>query len=149
MITFTVHVIPVAKGRPRIGRVAGRPMAFTPAKTRQAEADFIALADPHAPPAPLQGPIDIRLVFVLPIPQSRPAWWKMAAAAGRVYPAKKPDLDNLVKLVLDSFNRSGRWWRDDAQVVEVQAGKSYGDTPQTQVRMYEISELRRGEPVTP
>lgn len=42
----------------------------------------------------------------------------------KVYRAKRPDIDNLIKLVLDAGN--GILWEDDVQVVSLIANKVYG-----------------------
>ncbi len=51
--------------------------------------------------------------------------------AGELRPISKPDRDNLEKLVLDAFTRSGRWWRDDSQIVDGRSRKVYGAAPCT------------------
>lgn len=124
-IEFTVPLIPTPKGRPRVGKVGNFARVFTDAKTRRAEEEFVALAAPHAPEKPLDGPLSVTLHFRLPAPQRVPSWRLAATMAGLVWPEKRPDLDNLVKLVLDALNRSGCFWRDDAQVCAVKAHKTY------------------------
>ena len=51
---------------------------------------------------------------------------------GFIRPAKSPDLDNYVKLILDALN--GLLWEDDRYIVEMHAGKFYttGD-PRTEL----------------
>lgn len=142
VIEFVIDAAPVAKGRPRTGRHprTGAPLIFTPAKTRQAEQDIVAIANQYAPRAPLEGPLRLELEFVLPIPGSRPAWWRSAASWRGVLPTTKPDLDNLVKGILDALQRSGRWFRDDSQVAELYAEKVYGSVPLTRVKISQLTE---------
>ena len=45
----------------------------------------------------------------------------------RMMPQKKPDADNIVKLVLDAYNLV--LWKDDSSVTEVNVRKIYTDTP--------------------
>lgn len=141
-IAFTVPATPVAKGRPRTAVVGGRARIFTPSQTDRAERDFVALAAPYAPARPITGPVILRLIFVMPIPRSRPTWSREAAASGRVYPRGPKDTDNLGKLVQDALNRSGRWWVDDAQVQRIDWQKVYGAAPETRVELEEIAEPR-------
>lgn len=120
-IHFTVRMIPTAKGRPRAFVRNGHARAYTPAKTDQAERDFIALADQHAPAAPLEGPLELKIEFRMPIPPS----WSGKRQRLALWHISRPDLDNLVKLVTDALGRSGRWWRDDAQLARIIAAKVY------------------------
>jgi len=142
-IQFVVRAIPVAKARPRAFMLKGRPKFYTPKETQKAESEFLALADQWAPPTPMLGPVRLDLTFVLPIPASKPRWWREAAAAGRIYPITKPDRDNLAKLAQDAFSRSGRWWRDDSQVVAGEVRKVYGEAPETRVEILELVEATR------
>ena len=50
---------------------------------------------------------------------------------GSILPAKKPDIDNLIKSVLDPMNSI--FFADDKQVVILRASKFYSDTPKTEV----------------
>jgi len=68
-VTFDVMGSPVPKGRPRFSRKSGR--AYTPAKTAEAEQSFLALALPHKPDTPLEGPLKVSLGFVMPIPAGK------------------------------------------------------------------------------
>ena len=139
MIHFTVPLVPVSKGRPKARAFAGHVQVYTPAATRQAEAEFVALSDQYAPPVPFDGALSLWLTFMLPIPGG--GWKAEACAAGARYPRGPKDVDNLVKLVMDAFNRSGRWWRNDAQVVDLHARKVYGTAPGTQVELDVLAEV--------
>ncbi len=73
----------------------------------------------------------VRVEFILPRPKS----------VKRIYPAVKPDLDKLVRAVLD-----GLWpaWGDDAQVVGLLASKRYcgeGELPGVWVEIESIDGL--------
>ena len=72
---------------------------------------------------------------------SPPASWskkkRAAAMAGHIYPAVKPDADNLGKAFLDALNEIA--YRDDKQVVECTIKKRYtfseDDTPHVTVHV--------------
>ena len=51
---------------------------------------------------------------------------------GKILPAKKPDIDNVVKAVLDALNGIS-FYRDDAQVIELHVRKSYSEKPRVEV----------------
>lgn len=65
---------------------------------------------------PLGGPLEVRATFVLPRPKSAPR--------RRWAPDRKPDLDKLLRALLDAATAGGAWV-DDAQVVAVTARKEY------------------------
>ena len=64
---------------------------------------------------PIDGPVSVKVAFTLPKPKS--------ARKGAV-PSKKPDLDKLVRSTFDALTDAGVW-RDDSQVVSLQASKVY------------------------
>ena len=51
-------------------------------------------------------------------------------------PAKKPDIDNIVKVVLDSLNKIA--FNDDNQVIEVTAKKFYSENEYIEVVLTEL-----------
>ena len=77
--------------------------------------------------APLEGPIDLRVIAYMEIPASWSAKKRAAALAGVIYPTGKPDWDNLGKLLADAVNNLV--WRDDAQVVSATVLKRYDARP--------------------
>ena len=55
---------------------------------------------------------------------------------GNLNPIKKPDCDNVLKIIADSLNQIA--YKDDAQIVESIVKKRYAEVPQTEVRIYTI-----------
>ncbi len=123
MIDFLVPLEPVAKGRARFSR---RGHAFTPAKTRRFERDFARLASKHKPASPLEGPLQMVVLFTMRAPKRNK----------RALPYCRPDLDNLIKAIKDAMNEV--FWLDDAQVVCLYARKEYG-TPSIRVSIAKVS----------
>lgn len=128
-VRFFVPGRPVAKGRPKFARIGGGVRAITPAKTREFEAGVASVAAAamqeagHA--APLDGALHVSVrVFVAP-PSSWSAKRRAEALAGGILPTKRPDLDNYAKAVMDGCDAIV--WRDDAQVVSLEAGKRFGE----------------------
>jgi Holliday junction resolvase RusA-like endonuclease len=124
---FRLHVPgdkPVGKARPRMTS-KGRP--YTPAATKLAEASvraaWIAAGSPRLPDVPLW----MHLTIVQPRPKSHfRANGQLSAVGDRHrFPAKRPDIDNIIKLVCDALN--GCAYRDDAQIVSVAARKVWQD----------------------
>lgn len=117
------------KGRPRAALVGGRPRMYTPAATRTAETRVREAWRAAGEPFMGEGPLALELVIC----EQRPAahWTSRGplSAAGRraPFPARKPDLDNQIKLVGDALN--GCLWHNDAQLVEVHARKAWCEGP--------------------
>lgn len=100
MIEYTIPGPPVGKERPRV--VSGG-IAYTPAKTRRYEAAAGLLA--RAAVTRRKG-WDVASFYAVTLEVCFPD-------------ARKRDLDNVIKSVLDSGN--GILWSDDARVVEIHA----------------------------
>jgi len=71
--------------------------------------------------------------------KSWPQWKKKAALAGTVLHRKKPDADNLVKLVKDAL--SGVIWRDDSLVVDQIGRKRFSDAATTEIILRPLFDL--------
>ena len=118
---------PIGKARPRFTRT-GRP--YTPKATHDAE-KLIRLAYQEAvlreridqPRIDRPKRVSVTITAIYPIPKSWPKYMRVAAAAGQIVPAVKPDIDNVIKLVLDALN--GFAYEDDSQVSAVQGEKLY------------------------
>ena len=128
-ITFTIPGPPQGKERPRVVRdTSGRVHTYTPDKT----ADYERLARERykrAGGVRLPDEAAVRLVVTagFPVPKSASRKNRARMLAGELRPAKRPDFDNIGKIVADALN--GVAWRDDAQVVEAKLVKIYVDGP--------------------
>jgi Holliday junction resolvase RusA-like endonuclease len=149
-ITFTIPGPPRGKQRARTvrNRHTGRVMSFTPDETTKYE-DLVRwsfvdatrrgpdlsfdhdnrkrIDDPH------DGPIEMEITAVYPIPASWSERRKGSALSGAIRPTVKPDLDNIVKIVADALN--GLAYTDDSRVVEVIVRKRYGSNPRCEVKL--------------
>jgi Holliday junction resolvase RusA-like endonuclease len=115
VIELRVMGTPTGKGRPRFNTRTGH--AMTPHKTRVAEARVIEAWHLAGEPRLPDGPAVLTVEMALERPN---AHWKLdgtlsAAGLRSEWPTKKPDADNVLKLVMDSLN--GCAYRDDAQIV--------------------------------
>lgn len=127
-LKFTVPGQPYGKGRPRVGKVNGRPRMFTPEKTVSYEGLVSWTAQAAmAGRALFEGPVRVNLFICCQIPAS---WSKKKQAQARnheIHPTTKPDIDNVEKAIFDAINSVV--WKDDVQVVDVVKSKRYGDHP--------------------
>lgn len=127
-LAFTVPGTPRGKGRPRIGRARnGAPVAFTDRQTAAYES-LIALAAQQAMAgrSPFAVPVDLKIRVRLVPAASTSKAAKEAMLDGRQPPAKKPDLDNVLKAIADGLN--GVAYADDALIVGLSAIKIYAVT---------------------
>ena len=93
---------PIGKGRPRFQRATGR--TFTPERTRQYEGVLrLAAQEEMGHRSPLDGPLRVELYATFAVPKSWSKKRREAALAQREWPTKKPDADNLLK-VIDALN---------------------------------------------
>lgn len=128
-IEFFVNGTPQGKGRPRFFR--GH--AVTPAKTAQYEklVHFCfrqALNQERLAGGSfdrLAGPVRVTIKAFFDVPKSYTKRVRAQIAAGDVRPTKKPDADNIAKIIIDALNRAA--YEDDAQVVECRVEKHYAE----------------------
>jgi len=80
---------------------------------------------------PLEGPISIQFTFFMPIPKSYSKKKVAQINDGELYFTKKPDIDNLVALMLNCM--TGVVYIDDAQVYEIKAKKQFDNVPRTEI----------------
>ena len=125
-LVFVVPGDPVPKGRPRISARGGYARAYTPKATRDYEAAVCAAAtaarEQARGPWPIVGPVRVEVSAVF----ARPGrLFRQADPDGRVPHDKRPDLDNVLKAILDGMDQAGVWG-DDGQVCELAATQWYG-----------------------
>lgn len=92
--------------------------------------------------SPLTIPLCIDLVFFLPIPESTSKVKRKAMLHGTLLHMAKPDIDNLIKFILDCMNELA--FEDDKQVIEIRAKKIYSEKPGTLVRMIPLTSISAG-----
>lgn len=75
--------------------------------------------------------LDMRIMAYYSIPKSTSKKKKASMLANEIRPTKKPDMDNVVKIIADSLNQVA--YRDDTQIVDCQCRKFYSETPRVEV----------------
>lgn len=126
IVRLTIPGEPQGKGRHRAVRRGDHIATYTPRKTkdyedevrfcyRQEYGDLMAFA--------VDEPVSATIIAAFGIPKSSSKKRKVEMMAGRVLPTKKPDTDNIAKIVLDALN--GLAYPDDKQVVELHVIKVY------------------------
>lgn len=127
MRSITIDGKPQPKERPKVYN--GH--AITPTRTRQYEDRIKALWRAKYREDPYEGDVRITIFFYLPIPTSWSKKKREEAEHGKIRPNVRPDVDNLVKIVLDGLN--GVAFVDDKQIVRLLAEKRYSVNPGTEV----------------
>lgn len=124
-IRFRIDGEAVGKQRPRFTR-SGH--TYTPKKTVSYE-NYVKLcyrdAELQTPDyQPVRtGPFTLEVVTYMPLAKSKPKKYKALAKAGRLSPMKKPDWDNIGKIISDALN--GIAWEDDKQITDAIVRKRY------------------------
>lgn len=141
-VKFTVLGEPRGKQRPRMTK-AGR--TYTPKETVQYENlirieyrrqcnDFKFERDI---------PLDAKIIAYYGIPRSVSKKKRQMMLEQQIRPLKKVDIDNLVKVVLDSLNQIA--YHDDVQVTDCQVRKFYSENPRVEVTIQECEDNENAE----
>ena len=103
--------------------------------------DFLALIHSQAPKTPLYGGISIEVRLDMPYPKKHLRTGKFAGELKPNAPyihTIKPDIDNMLKFIMDSGN--GVIWHDDSQIWKVEIEKTYSLIPCTEIIVKETHE---------
>ena len=142
-LEFTIPGEPISQGRPKFSTRGGFARAYDPKKSRDGKAVVKLCARDAVSEAgwtePMTNPIEMLVQFAIALPKSQ---YRKRTPIPRKWRTKKPDLDNLVKLVKDAC--SGVVFIDDNQVVRLIAEKiqcAQDEAPFTKVRFTTLEEL--------
>ncbi|RMC36940.1 RusA family crossover junction endodeoxyribonuclease, partial [Lactobacillus sp. ESL0236] len=150
-LKFIVPGEPKSKARPRFSRRGGHVITYTPDDTHDYENQVRYSAQIARQKYNINKPISqdmaisIKVYFGIPTSYSKKR--RARCLSGEERPTKKPDSDNIAKIVLDGLNPkmkvnhalhkavclSEGLYRDDKQVVDLTVEKWYGEKPQVEV----------------
>lgn len=141
MIEFTVPGEPKGKGRPRFTTRGGFPKTYTPKDTREyedmiRECYFLQCGQTQFP-----GAVSVEIVARFGVPKSTSRRDRVEMLAGIIPHTKKPDVDNIGKVVLDALN--GVAFPDDKAVVSLFIRKEYAESPEILVKISGYPNLAR------
>jgi len=135
MISFEIEGEPVGKGRPKFSSRGGFARAYTPKKTidyekkvKECYLDQIGTK--------FEGALQVKITAFCPIPKSTSKKNRAKMLAGEIKCTKKPDIDNIAKIILDALN--GVAYEDDKQVISIEVNKMYGEVPKVAVSLLEL-----------
>ena len=112
----------IGKGRPRLNSYTG--VVYTPTKTKDYESlveQYFLLKYPRF--KTLEGRIRVSIIAYFSIPKATKKSDINEMLENNISPTKKPDIDNIVKVVLDSMNKFA--FKDDNQITKIEVEKKY------------------------
>ena len=112
----------IGKGRPRLNSYTG--VVYTPTKTKDYESlveQYFLLKYPRF--KILEGRIKVSIIAYFSIPKATKKSDINEILDNNISPTKKPDIDNIVKAVLDSMNKFA--FKDDNQITKLEVEKKY------------------------
>ena len=139
-IKFTVSGPSRGKQRPRICRINGRRVTYTPRQTTEYEklvrAGYTSVSKVIFQKDKL---LEISILALFTILQRASKKLKKLMLNGKILPTKKPDVDNVIKIILDALN--GVCYHDDRQVCRVYFEKMYAENPEVKILIRNIEEI--------
>ena len=112
------------KGRPRVNSYTG--MIYTPTTTKDYEClveQYFLLKYPKY--KTLEGRLAVNIIATFNIPKSTKKSDREKMIQNEISPNKKPDIDNIVKIILDAMNKFA--FKDDTQITKLSVEKMYGE----------------------
>jgi len=133
VISLTIPGRPMAKQRPRVLKSG---ITYTPQKTVNYETLVKQLYITKHLQKQLEGPLQTHIKAYFPIPKSASKVKKVAMEQGNIRPAKRPDWDNIGKIITDALNNLA--YQDDSQIVSCTVDKYYSRMPRVEVEITAI-----------
>lgn len=130
---FSVEGEAVGKGRPRFTK---KGYAYTPKKTRDYEKEVRIEFLQKYGYVRSKYPISMSIEVYVEPPKSV-SKKKREELIESGYPTKKPDCDNIVKIIGDALNEVA--YEDDKQVVEINMKKRYAEESKVIITLKEIN----------
>lgn len=132
-VELLIPGLPMGKQRPKFNRWTKS--AHTPEKTLNYETYVKELYVTKRLPM-LSGYIGVEITAFYLIPKSTSQKKKQQMLKNELLPDKKPDIDNIAKIICDALN--GIAYADDKQVVHLTINKYYSEQPKVVVQLEEI-----------
>ena len=122
------------KARPRMNTYTGK--AYTPTKTKNYEylvRQIFVYKYPNY--KPIEGRVTMTIIAYFEIPKSTSKKKEAEMLCEGISPTKKPDWDNIGKIISDALNKFA--FKDDSQITDVRIFKKYAKTPKVVVQVWE------------
>lgn len=122
------------KGRPRVNTATA--ITYTPTKTKEYEElvkQYFIIK--YRGINPLEGRIAITIKAYFSIPKNTKKFQIEEMLKNNISPTKKPDIDNITKIILDSLNKLA--FKDDNQITKLNVEKIYAEEEKVYVKIEE------------
>ena len=137
-IKFSIPGQPMGKQRPRVVHNGSFSQAFTPKETVSYE-NLVRVMYREAARGKRftdEDMLDVRVIAYYSIPKSTSKKKRKMMLEHKIRPGKKPDWDNIGKIICDSLNTVA--YRDDSSIVDAQVRKFYSENPRVDVTIRRI-----------
>ena len=124
-IFFSIPGEPKGKGRPRFSRKGKFVKTYTPEETTNYEDHVRNEYRKAAHGLIFTGEVHMNIDCYFSIPKSTGKKKTALMVSGEIRPTKKPDADNVAKIVADALNNVA--YKDDTQIVELIVRRWYTD----------------------
>lgn len=122
------------KARPRVNTYTCK--AYTPTNTKDYELlvkQYFKIKYPRF--VPLENRLAVKIVATFKVPKTTTKKDREQIEKGLISPTKKPDIDNIVKIILDALNQMA--FKDDTQITKLEVEKVYGEEEKVYVAIEE------------
>ena len=133
-VQFSIAGNPQGKARPRFS--CGH--AYTPDATRKYETmtAFLYRRAANGFSFDKETPLSVTILVFFAAPKNTSKKKKEIMLNGGAFPVRKPDADNIAKIILDALN--GTAYHDDAQIVQLSVRKQYAEKNSVEVILEDI-----------
>ena len=122
------------KARPRVNTYTCK--AYTPTNTKDYELlvkQYFKIKYPRF--VPLENRLSVKIIATFKVPKTTTKKDREQIEKGLISPTKKPDIDNIVKIILDALNQMA--FKDDTQITKLEVEKVYGEEEKVNVAIEE------------
>ena len=134
---FEIIGVPVGKSRPKFSTIHGFAQAIKP-KDDVIYENLVKLSFQQSKSGDydlFDKPIKMKIEAFFDIPKTFSKKRTIEATEGRISPQKKPDVDNIAKIICDALNNIA--YKDDTQIVELTVVKKYATEPKVKITLEE------------
>ena len=138
-INMILPIMPTPQRRVRATAFSGHASMYKDGKQKVNEKFIAHYLESYVPKIPLECPLRLTMMANFIVPKSKSQWWKEAALRGIIHHTTTPDIDNLLKNIIDVM-QDMQFYRNDNQIIHVDAIKRYNLKYSWSIALYPLSE---------